>query len=159
MLNTPWSDGAPGLSQRQIQPGRSFVYQWKATQTGSYWYHSHQSGQLQDGMYGPIIIHPPAGAANPFSQISSNPATVRALQRAEENVRPIVLSDHRHVTADKGWELMVESGIEIPCYDSILINGKGRVDCWTPEKIASLLTPERRLFLQLGHVSAFTAKA
>jgi FtsP/CotA-like multicopper oxidase with cupredoxin domain len=37
-LNTPWSDGVPGLSQRPIQPGESFVYRWNANQYGTYWY-------------------------------------------------------------------------------------------------------------------------
>ncbi|ORY60947.1 multicopper oxidase [Pseudomassariella vexata] len=158
MLHTPWSDGVPGLSQRQIQPGASFVYRWKATQAGSYWYHSHHQGQLNDGMYGPIVIHPEASAARPFDKISKDPAVVRAMKQAEADVKPLMLSDHRHVTSEQGWEINVKSGLETPCYDSILINGKGRVDCWAPEKIASLLTAEQRLFLQLGNKTAFTAK-
>ncbi|OAA56172.1 multicopper oxidase [Niveomyces insectorum RCEF 264] len=158
MLHTPWSDGVPGLSQRQIRPGASFVYRWKATQAGSYWYHSHQRSQINDGMYGPILIHPSDSAARPFGRISSNPATIRAMKQAEADVKPLVLSDHRHVTSERGWEINVASGIETPCYDSILINGKGRVDCWSPAKIASLLTPEQHLFLTLGNETAFTAK-
>lgn len=158
MLHTPWSDGVPGLSQRQIQPGASFIYRWTATQAGSYWYHSHHRDQLEDGMYGPIVIHPRPDAARPFDMISSHPAAIRAMERAEAGVRPLVLSDHRHVTSARGWDINVDSGIETPCYDSILINGKGRVDCWAPDKIASLLTAEQRLFLQLGNETAFTAK-
>ncbi|GKT49756.1 laccase abr2 [Colletotrichum spaethianum] len=158
MLQTPWSDGVPGLSQRPIQPGASFVYRWKATQAGSYWYHSHHRSQLNDGMYGPIVIHPEASAARPFDKISNQPATVRAMKQAEASVRPLVLSDHRHVTSERGWEINVASGLETPCYDSILINGKGRVECWAPEKMASLYTAEQRLFLQLGNKTAFTAK-
>lgn len=155
MLHTPWSDGVPGLSQRQIQPGGSFVYRWKATQAGSFWYHSHERGQLNDGMYGPIVIHPAEGAPRPFSKISGD---AEAMKRAEADVRPLVLSDHRHVTSERGWDINVASGMETPCYDSILINGKGRVDCWAPEKIASLLTAEQRMFLKLGNGTAFTAK-
>ncbi len=33
---TPYSDGVPGVSQRPIQPGSSFLYNWTATQSGSY---------------------------------------------------------------------------------------------------------------------------
>ena len=35
---TPWSDGVPGLSQKPIAPGGSFLYKWTATQYGTYWY-------------------------------------------------------------------------------------------------------------------------
>lgn len=158
MLKTPWSDGVPGLSQRQIQPGKSFVYKWKATQAGSYWYHSHQHAQLNDGMYGPIVIHPKDSTPRPFDRISKDPTAVRAMKRAEADVTPLVLSDHRHVTSERGWDINVASGLETPCYDSILINGKGRVDCWTQEKMASLYTAEQRLFLKLGNATSFTAK-
>ncbi|EFQ33709.1 multicopper oxidase [Colletotrichum graminicola M1.001] len=158
MLHTPWSDGVPGLSQRQIQPGASFVYRWKATQAGSYWYHSHHHGQLNDGMYGPIVIHPKLCAGRPFDKISKLPGAVSAMREAEANVKPLVLSDHRHVTSERGWEINVASGLETPCYDSILINGKGRVECWTSEKMASLYTAEQRHFLQLGNKTSFTEK-
>ncbi|KAJ5146427.1 Multicopper oxidase type 2 [Penicillium bovifimosum] len=30
-LNTPWSDGVPGLTQKPIQPGHSWTYRWTAT--------------------------------------------------------------------------------------------------------------------------------
>jgi len=42
-IGTPWSDGVPGISQRPIQPGQSFLYRWTATDYGSYWYHAVNS--------------------------------------------------------------------------------------------------------------------
>ncbi|EJT69552.1 laccase-1 [Gaeumannomyces tritici R3-111a-1] len=56
-IGTPWSDGVPGLTQRYIQPGKSFTHKWKADQYGSYWYHAHSRGQIDDGLYGPILIN------------------------------------------------------------------------------------------------------
>lgn len=159
MHNTPWSDGVPGLTQKQIRPGKSFLYQWTATQFGTYWYHAHERGQVDDGLYGPILIHPKRGIAKPFSLISSDPATVAAIEKAEANVKPLVLSDFHHVTSTEGWDIEVASGIETPCYDSILFNGKGKVDCWSAEKIESYLSPAQKLFLQLGNETSFTAKA
>ena len=53
---TPWSDGVPGLTQKPIQPGRTWTYRWKATQYGTYWYHSHGRSEMMDGLYGPIWI-------------------------------------------------------------------------------------------------------
>lgn len=52
-------DGSIGASQCPIAPGQTFTYKWTANQTGSYWYHSHDSGQYPDGLWGPLIIHDP----------------------------------------------------------------------------------------------------
>ncbi len=71
MYNTPWSDGVPGVTQRQIPSGDSFVYKWTATQYGSYWYHAHQRGLLGDGQFGPIVIHPQRGVKGPWKKISA----------------------------------------------------------------------------------------
>jgi FtsP/CotA-like multicopper oxidase with cupredoxin domain len=37
MLGTPWSDGVPGLSQKPIEPGDSYIYRFKASPAGTYW--------------------------------------------------------------------------------------------------------------------------
>lgn len=37
-LDTPWSDGVAGLSQRPIEPGADWLYKWTATQYGVYWF-------------------------------------------------------------------------------------------------------------------------
>ena len=51
-------DGVPGLSFAGIRPGETYVYQFKAIQSGTYWYHSHSGYQEQTGMYGSIVIEP-----------------------------------------------------------------------------------------------------
>ena len=51
-------DGVPGLSFDGIKPGETFKYQFKANQSGTYWYHSHSKFQEQTGMYGAIVIEP-----------------------------------------------------------------------------------------------------
>ncbi|WP_022953073.1 copper resistance system multicopper oxidase [Leucothrix mucor] len=51
-------DGVPGLSFAGIKPGESFTYQFKAVQSGTYWYHSHSGYQEQTGLYGSIVIEP-----------------------------------------------------------------------------------------------------
>jgi CopA family copper-resistance protein len=56
-------DGVPGISFKGIAPGETFVYRFKVSQTGTYWYHSHSGMQEQTGMFGAIIIDPPKGAA------------------------------------------------------------------------------------------------
>lgn len=44
------------VTQCPIQPGGKFVYQFKVTQSGTYWYHAHIGGQYIDGFRGPLII-------------------------------------------------------------------------------------------------------
>lgn len=55
---TNFMDGAHGISQCAIPPGKSFRYGFNITdQYGTYWYHSHYSTQLLDGIAGPVVIH------------------------------------------------------------------------------------------------------
>lgn len=51
-------DGVPGLTQPPIAPGGTFTYAFKVPVSGTYWYHSHSSAQLDRGMYGPLIADP-----------------------------------------------------------------------------------------------------
>lgn len=59
MNGTAHMDGQAGVSQCAIPPGGSFVYDFKIDQPGTYWYHSHVSGQYPDGLRGPLIINDP----------------------------------------------------------------------------------------------------
>ncbi|MDK8180496.1 multicopper oxidase family protein [Paenibacillus sp. UMB4589-SE434] len=51
-------DGIPGVTQDAVVPGASFVYEFKATVPGTYWYHSHQDSvnQVDKGLYGAIVV-------------------------------------------------------------------------------------------------------
>ncbi|NHN33299.1 multicopper oxidase family protein [Paenibacillus sp. S3N08] len=51
-------DGIPGVTQNAVQPGQSFIYEFKADVPGTYWYHSHQDGvnQVDKGLYGSFIV-------------------------------------------------------------------------------------------------------
>ncbi|KAF5021522.1 hypothetical protein F66182_6432 [Fusarium sp. NRRL 66182] len=135
MKGTPWSDGVPGVTQHPVQPGSSFTHKFKATQYGSYWYHSHFQSQIEDGLYGPIIIHPRPDEPSPFHLITKDKETVRAMQDAVNKVKPLIISDFVHITADEKWNMTMASGVEDSCYDSILFNGKGRVECLSRDVI------------------------
>ncbi|KAI0137114.1 Cupredoxin [Xylariales sp. AK1849] len=52
-------DGPAQVSQCAIPPGSSFTYDFNISQPGTYWYHSHTSGQYPDGLRGPLIIRDP----------------------------------------------------------------------------------------------------
>ena len=148
---TPWSDGTPGLSQRPIPPGGRFTYRWKAQQYGSYWYHSHTAEQVEDGLYGALTIHPRADTPRPFRLISQQDTAVEAMQRAEKAAHPVVMADHRHVTGKRAWELTQRARFDPACWDSILVNGKGRVRCMGTGLLDNLLSDDQREMLsELG---------
>ncbi len=58
-------DGVGGLNQHPIEPGETYVYEFKLIQHGTFMYHSHhdEMTQMAMGMMGMIVIHPrkPAG--------------------------------------------------------------------------------------------------
>lgn len=146
-LNTPWSDGVPGLSQRPIKPGAFFVYKWKATQYGSYFYHAHRRGQVEDGLYGAIYIRPDENVERPFGQITADAAGLKAMLAAEEKTKPIILSDWRHLTSEEVWQAEEATGLDAYCSNSILINGKGSVTCLSRETIDEFTTAAQKQVL------------
>lgn len=143
-MGTPWSDGVPGVSQILIAPGRDFTHRFKATQHGNFWYHSHARDQIEDGLYGPVFIRPRAGLDSPFHLISSDPADVSAMVAAEHASKAVAVFDLMHITSEQKWQITLASGIEIPCYDRILFNGKGRVQCIPAADMQANLTPPQK---------------
>lgn len=140
-LNTPYSDGVPGVTQQSIKPGKSFTYKWTADEYGTYWYHSHARGQIDDGLYGPIVIAPTPDIPSPFGQISQNSAAQKQMQAAEKKPVPVFLSDWNHRTSQEAYDISVASGVDTYCADSILINGKGSVNCLPQKRIDELTSP------------------
>ena len=63
----PDMDGTPGFSQAAVQPGQSFVYQFKAIDPGTYIYHTHVDdfNQLDSGLYGAVVVEPRVAPAEP----------------------------------------------------------------------------------------------
>ncbi|CAK7203283.1 hypothetical protein SEUCBS139899_006014 [Sporothrix eucalyptigena] len=59
MENNTHMDGAVQVSQCAIPPGSDMTYNFTVNQPGTYWYHSHSSGQYPDGLRAPLIIHDP----------------------------------------------------------------------------------------------------
>ena len=51
-------DGVPGVTQQSVKPGETFVYEFEARPAGTFIYHSHVGYQLDQGLYGPLIIEP-----------------------------------------------------------------------------------------------------
>jgi FtsP/CotA-like multicopper oxidase with cupredoxin domain len=53
-------DGVGGLTQPQIPPGKTFVYEFQMTKSGTFMYHPHADEMIQMamGMYGSLVVHP-----------------------------------------------------------------------------------------------------
>jgi len=53
-------DGVGGLTQPQIPPGKTYVYEWTVRSSGTHMYHPHadEMVQMAMGMMGLFIIHP-----------------------------------------------------------------------------------------------------
>ena len=51
-------DGVSGLTQRAVEPGESFNYDFVAPDAGTYWYHAHNRSfeQVARGLYGALIV-------------------------------------------------------------------------------------------------------
>lgn len=159
MIGTPWSDGVPGLTQSHIQPGCMFTYKWKATQHGAFYYHAYSQSQVNDGLYGPLIFHPAFGARSPYRMITNTSRSLAAIKTAESRRRALLLSDWRHVTWMDEWVSSEKTGMETPCFDLILINGKGRVQCSTSEEQAKLITTEQQSILGIVPGAKLTDKS
>ena len=52
-------DGVPPLTQKPIQPARTFDYEFIAPHPGTYWFHPHVGPQLDHGLYGALIVEDP----------------------------------------------------------------------------------------------------
>ena len=60
-------DGPEMVTQCPIPPGETMLYNFTVDeQVGSYWYHSHTSGQYGDGMRGVFIIEEPSKEDYPY---------------------------------------------------------------------------------------------
>ncbi|KAL4934466.1 multicopper oxidase-domain-containing protein [Aspergillus undulatus] len=113
-----------------ILAGKTFLYKWRATSYGSYYYHGHTRRQQVDGVYGATRILPTDTIENPFAAISDDQGKVQAMENAEANSTPIMLSDK----AEKA------SGRDALCASALLLNGKGSVNCLGPDTIERYTT-------------------
>ncbi|KAA6409839.1 MAG: hypothetical protein FRX48_06451 [Lasallia pustulata] len=126
---SPWSDGTPGLTQAPIEPGDSFVYRFKASPAGTFWYHSHSRMSLLDGLYGALFIRPNSDSPMPWSMISNDADDLAAMAKTARDPNLVILSDWDRYTSDEYWAATEASQVLLFCVDSVLINGKGSVYC------------------------------
>ncbi|KAG9001191.1 hypothetical protein FRB90_011661 [Tulasnella sp. 427] len=136
-----WSDGVPGITQRMIDPGNSFVANFTATNSGQSWYHAHSKAIYGDGIKGNFYVRASQDELNngPWSQISTNSADIAAMKAAHQDPKIIAISDWTHWDSEWGIAEWNRTKTELICVDSVLINGKGRVICPPPETFTPYL--------------------
>ncbi len=58
-------DGVPDVSQRAVQPGETFTYEFDVPASGTFFYHSHVGLQLDRGLSGALVVMPHDGGDAP----------------------------------------------------------------------------------------------
>lgn len=100
------------MTQCPVATNETYTYNFKATQYGHTWYHSHYSLQYPDGVAGPLLIHGPTSA------------------NWDEAWDPILISDWSHRSAFQDFQVELgnpSQGIagKEPLMQSALLNGTG----------------------------------
>jgi FtsP/CotA-like multicopper oxidase with cupredoxin domain len=77
-------DGVAGVTQDAVAPGAEYTYRFRASQTGTFWYHSHESSssQVRAGLFGAFVIEPreaPAGRTLDLSVVAHELGGVETL--------------------------------------------------------------------------------
>ncbi|CAG8224505.1 unnamed protein product [Penicillium salamii] len=110
LRNSNQWDGVPGVTQCPIAPGESLTYDFKVTQYGTSWYHSHFSLQSSEGLFGPLIFNGPASA------------------NYDEDLGALFLQDWAHIPTFVEWEAKQKFGIT-SAQSATLINGTNIFNC------------------------------
>ncbi|RMJ09294.1 hypothetical protein CDV36_011071 [Fusarium kuroshium] len=129
----PWNDGTAGLSQFPTLPRSNWTTTYDTTGNwGLNWYIDHTSSASVDGLYGLVYVAPSPSRPRPYHLITNDTLELHQIKEAERAIQHAAIQNHQH--RDTVWKLlrMKAEGSEYYCYDSILVNGKGRVHCRQP---------------------------
>ena len=126
MLANPWADGTEYVTQCPIGSHESFTYEFQVTQTGTFWYHSHNGQQYADGLIGPMIFH-----RDPIEEqyaYGSHDYVIMLQEWYHETWSDLMTAYQGPFDAYPG---------NVPIYPwpptSFLINGHGQFDCRTSD--------------------------
>ncbi|MFC6102253.1 multicopper oxidase domain-containing protein [Olivibacter domesticus] len=164
-------DGVPYLTTPPIKPGgvRRFVFPLR--QSGTYWYHSHTMLQEQNGLYGPILIHPKEETHSVDHEVvlllsdwtNEKPSEVhRTLKRNDpasewytikkgyaQSLDKLIAHGSYFQRVKSAWKRMPAMDLSDVFYDAFLVNGKRLLDL-------SQYKPGERLRVRVINGSAST---
>ncbi|PYH37300.1 multicopper oxidase [Aspergillus neoniger CBS 115656] len=84
-------DVTNSITQCPTPPGRSITYEWRATQYGTTYYHSHFALQAWDGIYGAIVINGPASSNY---DVDAGSYRLRLVNGGMSNLFRFMIDDH-----------------------------------------------------------------
>ncbi|PSN35801.1 hypothetical protein C0J52_21815 [Blattella germanica] len=111
---TQYMDGVPMVTQCPIMEGQTFRYDFRANNSGTHFWHSHDGLQKMDGLIGSLIVREPSSSdPNDFLYDLDHPSHV------------MLLTDWFHLGADQHFPGLSthNKGQNAVTY---LINGRGR---------------------------------
>ncbi|KAJ7209869.1 multicopper oxidase-domain-containing protein [Mycena haematopus] len=112
--DTPFYDGAPGVSQCPIPPGETLLYNFTfGSWTGTTWWHGHTAMQHTDGLYGPLIVHAPDEALGHTYTAEHVLTFADVLETPAGQLLPTYMTSHSVETTPE------------PVPDFVTINGRG----------------------------------
>ncbi|KAL3486609.1 multicopper oxidase [Aspergillus germanicus] len=136
MRRTPHMDGAVGVSQCPILPGKTFQYIFQLTNPGTYWYHAHNGAQSADGLRGLLIVRDPK---SPYKHEYDEEIVLSVSDWYHEQMADLLGSDHENSTI-----------AELPVPDSILLNGSRDAQVQ--------VTPRTRYLVRVANMGAMTGQ-
>jgi FtsP/CotA-like multicopper oxidase with cupredoxin domain len=135
-------DGVPGVTQKPVQPGETFVYEFEAHPAGTRWYHTHvdEHRQMDLGLAAPLIIEP-AGEQRTAQdrevtlvlddwvtgQGKPVPPTLEGVAGGRGGMGGMMGGGMGGMMGGRGMGDMMRGmmrGAQTPAYDTMTINGK-----------------------------------
>lgn len=125
-------DGMPAITQKAIQPGETFVYEFEAGPAGTRWYHTHfdEHRQMDLGLAAPLIVEPAGGEPFAFDRevtlVLDDWATGSAapVPDTDEGVAGALGGRGGMMGGRGGDDKMDDDEEREPAYDTMTINGK-----------------------------------
>jgi FtsP/CotA-like multicopper oxidase with cupredoxin domain len=109
-----------------VNPGETFVYEFEAKPAGSFFYHSHATYQLDQGLYGPLIIEPSVSDTSydrEYTLMLEDWVMRDGGGVARTRRRPAMGGMHGMMNRSQNFSSEGEPLLE-PMYDGYAVNGK-----------------------------------
>ncbi|GIZ43742.1 hypothetical protein CKM354_000695800 [Cercospora kikuchii] len=129
-----WNDGSAGVTTYPLLPRANRTAVFNTTgQWGLKRCLDHVSVPSVEGNYGTMWIRPSPNRERPYSVISDDKQDVQDMLEAEARPHPVTVYNYQHRQAAGLIAQLQAEGHDPYCFQSVLINGKGRVHCKPPQ--------------------------
>ncbi|KAF5590961.1 multicopper oxidase [Fusarium pseudocircinatum] len=125
-----WHDGSAGITMWPLLPraNRTSIIE-TSDNWGLRYFFDHTTTISTDGAYGALWIKPAPKRRRPYSLVSSDPVDMQEMLHSEETAEHLMLYNWQHIPTAQILSLLQAEGYDPYCFQSILVNGKGRVHC------------------------------